>query len=309
MEASMNYMESTNVSTQMTADEARQKTQRIKDNLTETRSLLLEMYERRGWESLGYSSWREYGQVEFGYSESRVYELMNAAKVERNISAMAENTTPIPERHLRPLTSLPPKQQAEAYETAVSTAANGKVTAAHVTAVVGKVRSAKPHVSNNSGNNEWYTPSEYIEAARAVMGRIDLDPASSKEANRVVKAAIYYTVEDDGLSQAWAGRVWMNPPYATNLIGKFSSKLVNEYKNGNVEQAIVLVNNATETGWFVDMINQASAVCFPTSRVRFWRPDGETGAPLQGQAIIYMGDNPHDFSESFSSIGWCAHVR
>ena len=171
------------------------------------------------------------------------------------------------------------------------------------------LRLAKPHVSHNSGNNEWYTPSEYIEAARAVMGGIDLDPASSELANGVVKAGVIYTEEDDGLSKDWHGRVWMNPPYAANLIGQFSSKLAKEYKNGNVDQAIVLVNNATETGWFFEMIEQASAVCFPKSRVKFWRPDGETGAPLQGQAIIYMGDNPHDFSEAFSEIGWCAHVQ
>lgn len=164
----------------------------------------------------------------------------------------------------------------------------------------------RPHVSFNSGNNEWYTPTEFIEAARDVMGSIDIDPASSEIANKTVKASEYYTQETNGLDKAWHGNVWMNPPYASELIVKFISKLREE--RDNYKQAIVLVNNATETEWFNNIIDIASAVCFPKSRVKFYMPDGKTGAPLQGQAVIYIGDNREKFIKVFSSIGWVALV-
>lgn len=164
----------------------------------------------------------------------------------------------------------------------------------------------RPHVANNSGNNEWYTPSEYIEAARKVMGSIDTDPASNDIANKVVKAEKYYTIETDGLAHDWHGNVWMNPPYSSDLITKFIEKL--KEQRGNYEQAIILVNNATETQWFYEIVKIASAVCFPKSRVKFYMPDGKTGAPLQGQAVLYVGDNTEKFISAFGGIGWTARI-
>ena len=43
-------------------------------------------------------------------------------------------------------------------------------------------------INQDSGNFEYYTPPFIVEAARAVLGTIDLDPASSRQANLVVRA-------------------------------------------------------------------------------------------------------------------------
>lgn len=160
----------------------------------------------------------------------------------------------------------------------------------------------KPHVSNNSGENEWYTPSKFIEAAIQVMGGIDLDPASSELANKTVNAKTFYTKEDNGLEQVWSGKVWMNPPYAQPLISEFSSKLVDSLET--ISQAIVLVNNATETNWFQNMATRSNAICFPSKRIKFVDKEGNpSGEPLQGQAILYFGDRFKEFNDIFSQHG------
>lgn len=162
----------------------------------------------------------------------------------------------------------------------------------------------RAHVANNSGNNEWYTPADYIELAREVMGGIDTDPASSDIANQTVQAAQIYTAEENGLTQTWAGRVWMNPPYAQPLISEFADAVASKYEAGEIEQACVLVNNGTETAWFQRILQSASAVCFPRSRIRFVDPEGKpSGAPLQGQAVLYLGKNPDTFADVFSAKG------
>lgn len=165
----------------------------------------------------------------------------------------------------------------------------------------------KAHVARATGENEWYTPPEYIEAARTVMGGIDCDPASSEIANRTVKATTFYTKDTDGLrpDAAWGKRVWMNPPYAQPLIVHFAEALVARVQGGEVERACVLVNNATETEFFQRLLAIARAVCFPKGRIQFLDAKGKaTGAPLQGQAILYIGGSDGDgFADAFDCFG------
>lgn len=164
----------------------------------------------------------------------------------------------------------------------------------------------RPHVTNNSGNNEWYTPAVFIASAKEVMGGIDTDPASSKAANKIVGALRFFDIKADGLQKEWPGRVWLNPPYASALISEFTARLIHELSEKRTSQAIVLVNNATETVWFQSLASQAVAVCFPSSRIKFLNADGiPANSPLQGQAFLYFGKRPVKFIDEFSQHGVC----
>jgi DNA polymerase-1 len=163
-----------------------------------------------------------------------------------------------------------------------------------------------PRVGKATGNFEWYTPVEILESARSVLGTFDLDPASCEVAQRNVRAKTYFTEEQDGLSKPWAGRVWMNPPFLNGLIGRFTGKLISHYAAGDVTEAVLLVQNATETRWFQDCMAHAAALCLPSKRMHFLDAEGEpTGRPLQGQALLYFGPNPEAFRATFGPFGAC----
>jgi len=167
----------------------------------------------------------------------------------------------------------------------------------------GLLKLAEPcHVSHNSVENEWYTPSKYIEAARTVMGSIDLDPASCELAQETVQANQYFTIDENGLTKEWRGNVWLNPPYSKETVGLFAAKLVEE--TANLSQAIVLVNNATDTQWFHEIASVATAICFVRGRIKFNDKNGKpANTPVQGQVCIYVGGNAEKFCLVFSSFG------
>lgn len=137
------------------------------------------------------------------------------------------------------------------------------------------------HPTRKAGaTDEWLTPPELIRS----LGEFDLDPCSPID-RPWDTAKLHYSIEDDGLSQPWAGRVWMNPPYGLQT-GKWLSRLG---RHGN---GIALVFARTETQMFAKHVwGRADAVLFVEGRIRFRKPDGSEGSYTSGgpSALIAYG--------------------
>jgi hypothetical protein len=158
-------------------------------------------------------------------------------------------------------------------------------------------------------SNEWYTPAKYIEAARVIMGGIDLDPASCELANQTVKATHYYDQVMNGLMQPWYGKVWLNPPYGKvnptpgsvrSYQQLFVEKLLREASH--VEQAILLLlGNVCFNRYFSELWNHP--LCFHAGSLPFYRPDGTLDYFGFGTIFVYLGPNESKFIEVFSAFG------
>lgn len=64
-----------------------------------------------------------------------------------------------------------------------------------------------------SSTDDWATPRDFFEKLDAEF-HFDLDVCAS-ETN--AKCERFFTKADDGLSQEWRGRCWMNPPYGREI--------------------------------------------------------------------------------------------
>jgi|SRR5215831_16644940 len=157
-------------------------------------------------------------------------------------------------------------------------------------------------LNQQSLSDEHYTPAVYIEAAREVLGGIDLDPASNETANKTVKAARFLTKNDDGLSREWTGRVWLNPPYG-RLVGKFIKKLSDEFLAANVSASVALVNaHCTDAEWF--KVLWEGVLCFTDHRINFYGDD-RRGGSTHGSVFVYFGPDDEKFVQCFKRFGTC----
>lgn len=161
-------------------------------------------------------------------------------------------------------------------------------------------------IDPNAGqSDEWFTPRHVIEAARLVLGGIDLDPASCATAQEVVQAGAYYTKEQDGLSLPWFGRVWLNPPFSSPALSLFCTRAMDAYAAREIDAAIILMLANVDLGvrW-LQRLTKMTPFAIMRSGIGFWHPDKDKAlSPGRGVFVFYLGPDIARFTDVFSAFG------
>ena len=144
-----------------------------------------------------------------------------------------------------------------------------------------------------------------LAGAEPRVGGIDLDPAFEREGTGALYGSkVSSPPRIDGLSQPWAGRVFLNPPYESKLVGPFVEKLLSE----PVEQA--------QSSWSTTQRKPSGAKRYLSVRtlsvslradIQFLDSGGSPKlSPLQGQMILGIGIEVESFRRELQSTpGLC----
>jgi len=131
----------------------------------------------------------------------------------------------------------------------------------------------------SSKTPEHATPQEFFDRLNAEFN-FTLDPCATPEN---AKCARYFTREDDGLAQSWAGEVvFMNPPYG-RVIAAWMRKA---YEASRREGATVvcLIPARTDTRWFHEYALKGK-VRFLEGRLKFG--DSKNSAPFPSAIVVF----------------------
>lgn len=183
---------------------------------------------------------------------------------------------------------------------------NAQIT--RITLIAERTGLSMPKITNfealtQSKSNEWYTKPRYIELARTVLSKIDLDPASNLLAQSWIQASTFFTKNDDGFSKPWRGRVWLNPPYGISRpnASDWMLKAISEYDAGKVIAAILLVRGDSKG---IKQLESRFPCCNPNHRIAFIDASGqEQDRPPPGYRFFYLGSDVEKFKQVFSEIG------
>ena len=143
-----------------------------------------------------------------------------------------------------------------------------------MTNVVSTLSGRKPSV-------EWETPQELFDLLHAEFG-FTLDPCATPEN---AKCPRYFTREQDGLAQSWAGeRVFLNPPYGSEA-PLWVEKAVTECRTAGA-LVVCLIVPRTDTRWWHEHCAHAAEIRLLKGRVRFRKPGNPADRPQDPSAVV-----------------------
>jgi len=124
---------------------------------------------------------------------------------------------------------------------------------------------------HSKASPDWWTPLPIVEAARTVLGGIDLDPMSCAEVQERIRATAYFTKEDDCFTRPWHGAVLLNPAGGTTrrawryLLAEFAAGRVTAavWVGYSLEQLQTLQTDGPGP------LRAAHAICVCRSRIKF----------------------------------------
>jgi len=156
----------------------------------------------------------------------------------------------------------------------------------------------KVHFS--TGKDDWGTPQDLFDALNKEFG-FTLDPCADGNNHKCAK---YYTVEQDGLAQSWAGEtVFCNPPYSKRGgQAKWIEKCHREARENGIT-VVALLPARTDTKVFHRYILGQSEIRFIQGRLNFEVQKGEKGgrAPFPNMIVVFKGNQPTNEVKSITA--------
>ncbi len=145
-------------------------------------------------------------------------------------------------------------------------------------------------------NDDWGTPQDQFDRLDAEVGGFDIDVCADARNHKCEK---YWTIEEDGLSQAWVMGLYhfMNPPYG-RTIGKWIRKAADSADAGAIVYAVIPCR--TDARWWGDVM-RATEIRFIKGRLHY--DDAPNAAPFPSCIVVWGTPRKPGF-ENTPAISW-----
>lgn len=169
--------------------------------------------------------------------------------------------------------------------------------------------------AKKDSRNHFMTPNWLVKAVNYAFP-LELDGASSPEANSIHQFPRIFTKEDNSLIQSWKVQdghgVFINPPYC-NIAGAdmldWANKIAKEFEENQQPIFALVPSRSTETRWFQKFFENATHIIFLNKRLTH----NDTISTEKGKfpsALVIFGGNQLEPEklEYLSQLGACVET-